>query len=397
MAEDARLRSPQHERDSILEWPQKNSSKSELEELRAKVNQLEYGGITADKLGGGTISTQSIQLAESASLYSGSTTADGFVLDVDGLRFYDGGVNTIDLRADGGTATFTGTITASTITGGAFQTALSGKRIVISSAQANLIEFYSGHLSETTPGLIKGDSAGDVLMVSVRSPKAGFDWCSSSLFGRSSGGVEAQWVVQMLDSAGVDLGNFIMGSKNSVIGGGSYLAVQGITEVRFDTETAQFQFCKVPTTNASQLRFNSINAGGVTQVAASVDNGAYPGQLTVMAFNGTTPMAIAAGAFNVISSADGKEKIKGRTDKVLDRVKQLRTVDYVRPSHALERVKQGDPNPGFAPETAYVGFLAEEMLVQFPEAVVRDVEGNAKAIDLMAVVAILTQAIQELA
>lgn len=388
-------RNPDIAREPLDEFGTTPATRAQLETLRAKVNLLEYGGITADKLGGGTISTQSIEIAANASVYSGSSSTDGFVLDVNGLRFYKSGANTINLRADGGTATFTGTITASTITGGTFQTAMSGKRMKISSVNANLIEFFSGHASETVTGAVIGNSSGDVLEVDIESPRAGFDYAIMRAVGRSTSTPESQVGFEVRSSAGALKGGLILGSKNGT-GGGSYLAVTGTSDIFFDIEAGAISFARPAATNALQVRFWSLPASGTSQIAIGVDNGAAPNRLNVQSFDGVTALPISASAFTVISKTSGKKDIKSRSGSVLNKVKALRPVDYVREGQKYE-AKKGEQAPASAPDSRYVGFLAEEMMTQFPEAVVRDTSGNPHSIDLMAVVAILTQAVQELA
>lgn len=391
MAGETRLRTVNTDRDPLDEWSQKPSTRGQLEELRAKVNLLEYGGITADKLGGGTISTQSIELAESASLFSGSTTDDGFVLDVDGLRFYAGGVNTIDLRADGGAASFTGTIT-----GGTFRTAASGARIELDEGTVDEIDFYSGDATELNPGriLVNADATSiSFLQISPRT--SGEDYAYTFVYGGKGAGEPGSWGAATFNSAGSFQNSIRLDSNFGLL-----LSTQDIEIVSgymgIEIGGAYFDFARPGGTNASQLRFQSINAGGVTQVALGVDNAVVANGLIVHGWDGTTPLSISASAFSVISNSQGKKDIESLPAGVLSRVQQLNPVRYTRAGHKLEQ-RDGRADPGAAPDREFVGFLAEEMMIQFPEAVVKNKEGEPQAIDLMAMVAILTQAIQEMA
>lgn len=375
MPEDTRLRSPRHERDSILEWSQKPSTKAELEDLRAKVNQLEYGGITADKLGGGTLSQHSIRLAEDGVIYAGNIQ-NGFILSEEGLAFYDGGVNTIFLSANGGGAHFEGNIEASTITGGIIQSAASGSRIVISDSAVDEINFYTGDAAETSPGRVLVFADPSWLVLGWSSPRAGFHYIETAVAGGKSGSDPAYWSVIAYDGSANNKGSIDLDSQ---VG----FRVANVELAEFEVQDGYFQFARPSATNVTQLRFKTVPAPGTFEVAFGVD-AATGAQVNVQSWASTTPLPISASAFSVVSKAEGKDKVAPRTDTVLNRVKALKPVNYVR-RHADDT------------EHSYVGFLAEEMLTQFPEAVVRDIEGNPHSIDLMAMVAILCQGVQELA
>lgn len=389
------MRLPDIDRDPVEEWGTKTATKAQLEELRAKVNLLEFGGITADKLGGGTISSQSIQLAENASLFSGSTTSDGFVLDVDGLRFYDGGVNTIDLRADGGTATFSGTITASTITGGTFQTASSGERIVLAAGTNDQILFYTGEAAETVPGRILVFSDASYLSMGWQSPRAGFDYAENLLLGARTGVLSSVWGGRVYSNTGVVKGAFIVDSIAGIVWEDiAFVTAEVLNDMSFQVNAGFFDVIRPAATNNFQLRLEGP-AGGL--VALGVDGPATGNRINVQDFAGTTPLPISASAFTVVSNQAGKQNVKAREGQVLERIKKLKPVDYERPGYDHPNRRDTKGKPKSAPTQQYTGFLAEDLMTQFPEAVVRGKEGEPHSIDLMALVAILTQAVQELA
>lgn len=395
---DSRLRSPNDARDSLLERPFTNATKGDIDELKAKVNLLEYGGITADKLGGGTISEQSIGVAENGSFFSGSPTGNGFVLDKDGLRFYAGGVNTIDLRADGGTAKFTGDISASTITGGTFQTALSGARIKISSTNANFIEFFSGHASETVSGAVWGYSTGDILELIIESPHAGYDWCDIQLFGRSTA-TAAQIAMQVYNDAGTSLGLVLVDSSSA--GHPALFVGHGVEEINLQPTATSSQFLA---TASGAYTFIRLAASGV-QATLNVNSGLSSGLLCLDGVN-TNWVPITASAFNVASARNTKKNIRDASDPVLPKLKQLRPVKFTRPKPTIpspvKQVQHGEkpvPDPPVQPDVFtdidQYGFVAEEVATIFPEAVVTGADGPV-GIDISALLMLAIKGIQEL-
>lgn len=384
---DTRLRSPNIDRDPLEERGFKFATKGELDDLTARLNLLEYGGLTADKLGGGTVSQQSIALAANGKVTAGSTADDGFVLDADGLRFYDGGVNTIDLTANGGTAKFTGEITASTITGGTFRTAASGQRIEMDEGDYDTISFYTGDGAETKQGAILVGADPDFIGLYFAAPKAGFDYANMALVSAKNGTASAYagFQVETFDASNVltsrflidaDLGaTFDSGIQFFIVDALDAIVLESDTRIRFSTQTGYLEVERLAASNNLQLQFTGPVSG---TTAIAVDGPATGNQLNVQDQVGTTAQPISASAFNVVSGRDTKSNIKDRPAGALAKVKALRAVDYTR----------GDAEQ--------VGFVAEELAEHFPEAIYRKVDGTPHSIDVMAVVAILTQAVQEL-
>lgn len=108
-------------------------------------------------------------------LQGGDPADDGWVLDLQGLRFYNAGVATIELESDGGSLTFTGTISGATIdgatiTGGVIRTASSGGRIQFAGGSAQVISFFTGNAAETANGSIFTANAALAPFVSLQSP-----------------------------------------------------------------------------------------------------------------------------------------------------------------------------------------------------------------------------------
>ena len=145
--------------------------------------------VAVDKVGNrSTVSAQGSGTARAgvdadfASISAGKITAGSLVADITvaariktantgarvelnsaGLYAYNSSnVQTVGIDASTGAATFTGTITGSTITGGTFKTVASGQRIELSTSFASQIKFYSGNASETSPGLLYIDNTGYV-------------------------------------------------------------------------------------------------------------------------------------------------------------------------------------------------------------------------------------------
>lgn len=121
----------------------------------------------------GRITFEVAEAAGQPLLKMGRTT-DPFhylVIDAAGIRFFQdqaaggspftGGTLVVDLNVNTGSASFTGAITGSTITGSTFQTDVSPKkRIEMTVTTREKINFYTGDLLETSPGSITTYIAG---------------------------------------------------------------------------------------------------------------------------------------------------------------------------------------------------------------------------------------------
>lgn len=131
------------------------------------VGKLNTGTLAATQigLGGGRLTTGA----------PGATTGARLDLDAAGLRAYDGN-NALTVRiGSDGVASFTGTVTGSTISGSKFQTSsdTSKPRIVIDSAvDASSINFYNG-LTTAAPGSQGGPAQLTVSTVFANSPAYG--------------------------------------------------------------------------------------------------------------------------------------------------------------------------------------------------------------------------------
>lgn len=119
--------------------------------------------LSATKLSAGTITAAAITLGAGGLFRAGRQTAPYHyvLLDENGIRFYvngsgpfSGGTLNVDLNVSSGSASFSGAINGSTITGGLLRTATSGARIEIVTTPE--LRFYSGHALETAPGKIVG-------------------------------------------------------------------------------------------------------------------------------------------------------------------------------------------------------------------------------------------------
>lgn len=104
------------------------------------IDSAHISDLTASKITAGTISAA---LILSGSIKTGTSGAR-VEQDANGIRLYDsGGTLTVNLDASAGAASFKGAITSgSTITGGIFQTAATGQRLVIDPSGFNTIYFY---------------------------------------------------------------------------------------------------------------------------------------------------------------------------------------------------------------------------------------------------------------
>ena len=109
---------------------------ADLSAAKIQFGEMHGDRIAANTLDADRIRTSSITAADitlaGGQFMAGSPPATGMVINSQGLRLYAGGSVTVALDAATGTGTFSGTISGSTITGSLFQTAASGRRIVVS-------------------------------------------------------------------------------------------------------------------------------------------------------------------------------------------------------------------------------------------------------------------------
>ncbi|RSN55609.1 hypothetical protein DMH12_15440 [Streptomyces sp. WAC 04229] len=127
---------------------------------------LQAGSVTAGAIAAGAVTAEKLEavLQLATRLVAGDPDGARVELNEDGLRVYnDTDELVIRFDAADGDATFTGTITGSTVTGGLIQTALSGARITLNEANANEIIIYNEDdvaIGELSPQglLVKGES-----------------------------------------------------------------------------------------------------------------------------------------------------------------------------------------------------------------------------------------------
>jgi len=341
--------------------------------------RIQTNTLTADKIATGTLTSTTITLSSTGVLQAGSTGSNGFVLDSTGLKFYAGGVNTIFLRADGGTATFTGTISASTvtgttITGGTIRTASSGQRVAIEGASIDRVKWYTGASEETATATINVGSGG-----------SGGGGTAFGELGISS------------PSFGSGFANIALRSATNSGGTGAHIALTS-NYLRFNAEYADLQstfyfrtaqddiFFKVFGAFANPAEFQIARRTNETSLIIKepnstdgfrlrIQNG--DGQvMSVIATDASAYIPIYASAFTVASSRTTKRNIENREEAVLTRVQGLQPVTFDR---------DHDPH-------TRLGLIAEDVAKLFPECVTN----KGKAIDLNALVVTTIQAIKEL-
>lgn len=149
------------------------------------VNADRLSGNTLDvaKIMTSTLSTQTITL-NGGSLIAGSPPTTGVILNSQGLRAYNGGVQTLTVDV-GGTVSMTGNINATSGTlkqlnvddwinirfGQLYTNDGIGNHITISSATSNEISLYSGQSDETARGFIQAGTSGYLsLQACTRNP-----------------------------------------------------------------------------------------------------------------------------------------------------------------------------------------------------------------------------------
>ena len=123
---------------------------------------LTAGSVTAETIAAGAVEADKLAaiLVVATRILAGDPAGARVELNSDGLKVYDSsGTLKVDLDADTGDATFTGTITGSTITGSLFQTATTGERITVNEAGANKVLVYDA------TGRAVGELSGDGLLL----------------------------------------------------------------------------------------------------------------------------------------------------------------------------------------------------------------------------------------
>lgn len=124
---------------------------------------LVVSDLTADNIQAGSITANEIEFNYAASATQGGPISEGFLasglsavalpttgirIDSNGIYGRASGVTTFSIDAATGNATFIGTITSSTITGGTIRTASSGARVEITGSD-NMLRLYNGSDLET--------------------------------------------------------------------------------------------------------------------------------------------------------------------------------------------------------------------------------------------------------
>ncbi|MDX3232898.1 hypothetical protein [Streptomyces sp. ME19-01-6] len=123
---------------------------------------LTAGSVTAETIAAGAVEADKLAaiLVVATRILAGDPAGARVELNSDGLKVYDSSdVLKVDLDAATGDATFTGTITGSTITGGTIQTATSGERITVNESGANKVLVYDA------TGRAVGELSGDGLLL----------------------------------------------------------------------------------------------------------------------------------------------------------------------------------------------------------------------------------------
>lgn len=114
--------------------------------LQVDAPDLSAGSVTAAAIQAGAVTADKLEavLELATRLVAGDPAGARVELNSDGLRVYDSaGTLVIQFNAADGSATFTGTISGSTITGGVIQTAASGERITLNEGNQKKIIVYN--------------------------------------------------------------------------------------------------------------------------------------------------------------------------------------------------------------------------------------------------------------
>lgn len=143
------------------------------------VTSAKISDVSAGKITTGTLTAALITLGSGGLFRAGRSLSPYhyMLIDETGIRFYvngsapyTGGTLNVDLNVNSGGAVFTGAIEGSSITGGLFRTALSGRRVEIGATYWSEVRFYSGHASEVEPGKIYADVTGGLAYTYIATP-----------------------------------------------------------------------------------------------------------------------------------------------------------------------------------------------------------------------------------
>lgn len=367
------------------------------------IGDAQIGSVSVGKLVAGSL-TADVTL--SAMIKTGTSGAR-VEIDGAGVRLYNSsGVVAVNLNASTGAGTFTGVVNiagASTLSsslsvtgsiigsgviqGPTFQTAGSGKRIVITGA-SDQITLYSGNANEVNPGLLQITDSGTYTTASINSPRltsgdfAYIQLRSSQYAGSDSlmtlhaqtaafsGAVTGQSFTGFIYDNGYRVYSPANPDPNNGYGYGS---------------NPYFSTCQVNNVTIGQ-NYNLWHGGddGLSTVLAC-DNGGYI-QLTNTAY--TIWAGVKGGAYTNASSEKIKKNIRDLTYG-LDTIMKLRPVHYhLKAAHA-----DGNGDKG------RIGFIAEEVRDHLPDVVHQSGTGHAMdipGIDFGAMTSAVVAAIQEL-
>ena len=315
-------------------WAIKQDGSAEFQNVTLPAS----GSVSIGSLTSGTLNA-------AATLGSGSVQASNaggsVTLDAAGLRLYKGvGTNTVKLDATTGNATFTGTVSGSSITGsvisgttvigGLIETASSGARVTLDAGSAGQISVYD---SAGNQGLITKTFGGPISLSSgVQAPLASFSQTATNTIIPQSGGTIS--VSNTLATTALSASSTFTGTGGGTWNGGTTtIGANGLT---------------------TNLLSSTINLGNITGTSASTS-------LTMVGRN----------LFYVLSTAKAKTDVRDTTIRPED-VLAMRPVTYIDRAQAeeagsLEGLKR------------HLGMIAEEVdnLPSIgPLLVVRDDDGE---------------------
>lgn len=416
---------------------------ADLAVTNAKINDL-----VASKITTGSITAANITLAGGSFIGGSGATGPGFVLNSQGMSFYNSsGVRTIYLSALDGALTITGTtasfnitgtnITGSIITGTTYKSATSGARIEISTTPIGSGESAYNDIKMFT-GRTGGDNDPGHIYSDFFTVAGSFNWGRLILQPPTPATGYSRPQITMVCKPAGQTSNIIVASDQTLFDG---LATfnNGLTTTTITASGAVL---------SSDVIVSSLT-GGTWDYQGLRSQGTTPGLTLWNPGAGTAPMmrnsggnfhfqnsgasayvALLASAFTVSSSIETKYDVQplqkihqqkelgkygaapkdGNIVSVLDRLKQMRGVKFKRPptticlschgaSKKCRECKGKDVRSAeqkVNEDTYWAGVIAEEVVQHFPEAIVFE-EGKPVAVDLSGLVAVLIESVKELA
>jgi hypothetical protein len=419
------------------------------------VNTAKISDVSAGKITTGTLTAALITIGSGGVFRAGRALAPYhyMLIDENGIRFYvngsapyTGGTLNVDLSVSAGSAVFTGTITGSTITGGLFRTALSGRRVEIGSAYWSEVRMHSGHGSEIEPGKILAEVTSGLAYTYISTPLVSGQ--ASGYFQIGCGSLSTQLVApgQISMWAGSGSQRFQLAAGGS--GGQSWLRAEAALKLSAHTDTQSILYVdwwanNQVDINTGDLRVNSnvlrINCTTLSRAIALQDYRLHLRGSTdnnhVLYFNssmdgpelyGNSGVRIASGGnirADFLNAGTYLHNIPGGSDAdtILRRAGSAQVMQYTSTIKVKKGVaklpRAGDNNPvwGMRPVTfkwkhlpqeelarldrlrpggMSVGFIAEEMHELTPDCVTYGAEDEPNGINESGVLAYTVAGLQ---